>query len=289
VALVLRLLLRRYNKIEPPPEIVQLAASANWPVKPSDIAYIQMVTQAEMLLDEMGNRHYGDSLAAAILAYGQVYQKSNASTKYWVEKTPHHEQFAKEIFGWWPEARCIHVVRDPRDNYTSYSKKRSQLGLYQFAETWQSSARVGLSNQKKYGNDRYLIVKYEDLLTAPEENLAEIAAFLGIENHISLRNPTRGGVMWSGNSMFSDTFDSMSTAPIGRYQEGLNHNEVHRLETFLWDEMNQFDYPSETSNSVFTRWVGKWHLYVDRFRRGRRVWKQTISERIRTWNSGISG
>ena len=67
--------------------------------------------------------HPGDLLSAAVLAFGLVSGVLIREPCYWVEKSPYNEYFANYIFSWWPEARCIHILRDPRDNFASYRRK----------------------------------------------------------------------------------------------------------------------------------------------------------------------
>jgi hypothetical protein len=281
LTLVRRLLLRSLDEV-PVPEIIEENSKA-FPsnVQAKDYAYLLMHYRAEELLKKVGNRHYGDSLCAAVLAYGQVYQKIGDRTKYWVEKTPHNEQFVDIIFNWWPEARCIHVVRDPRDNYTAYSRKRSEMELFEFAEFWQASLRAGVQNLAAIGGERYLLIRYEDLLTSPEEMISKIVRFLQISDDPNLRYPTKGGKIWEGNSMFADKFSAISTAPIGRYKKGLSKKEVIRLETFLFDEMAEIGYERDESFSIAAKFQGKIYLLIERLKRTWHTWRKSVPEIIR--------
>jgi len=45
------------------------------------------------------------------------------NVKYFVEKTPFNEFYLNTILKWFPTAKFIHIVRDPRDNFLSYKKK----------------------------------------------------------------------------------------------------------------------------------------------------------------------
>ena len=174
------------------------------------------------------------------------------------------------------------MVRDPRDNYASYRTKRSfELPLSRFTEEWQASVRTGMRNQEKYGPDAYLLVKYEKLLQSPVEVLDQITSFLGIEDDPILRIPTTGGAPWEGNSMFGDTFDAISTAPIGRYRENLAKKDIRAIETVLRKEMMLMGYPTEGRASL-SAWL-RMRIGRLRFRAARawREWTMTVPERIR--------
>ncbi len=218
-----------------------------------DIAYIQYAETCRVmdsLLPPEKIRHDGDLLSAAILAFGKVHQKITPQTRYWVEKTPYNEYFTEQIFSWWPQARCIHVVRDPRDNYATYRRKHPRLPAERFSRSWNTSLKAGIQSQKHYGLERYCILKYEDLTQNPERVIAELAHFLDIEDHESLRTPTKNGVLWQGNSMFNERFSGISSRPLGRWKNELNTSDVAVIETACRAGMKQMGYIPQSGFSL---------------------------------------
>lgn len=180
-----------------------------------------------------GVSHLGEFLAAAVLAYGMVARQVSEKTRYWVEKTPYNEYFARKIFGWWPNAHCIHIVRDPRDNYLSYRRKHPEWSLSQFAYSWRTSVKTGWYNQRYFGIERYLVIRYEDLVHSPEDVMQVITKFLEISWADTLLQPSRAGVPWAGNSMFAQNFDEVSSAASGRWKQNLLPQEACRLERLV--------------------------------------------------------
>ncbi len=222
------------------------------------------------LVDTMPLRHPGDVLSAAMLAFGQAMEHLNPNTRAWVEKTPYNERFAAQIFAWWPEARCIHVVRDPRDNYASYQRKHADWDEATFALRWAKSTRLGMQNEAHFGKTRYRVVRYEDLVRAPAQVMADIADFLGVAMHPNLLMPTRAGRSWQGNSMFADRFQAISTRPVGRWRERLSPDEAALVEWMTARWMDALRYPREMSYPWRIRLRG-WYWQV---RMGLYAWKQ---------------
>jgi hypothetical protein len=195
-------------------------------------------------------------LPAAVVAYGEVAGMLRPATRRWVEKTPYNEQFADRIFALWPEAKCIHVVRDPRDNYASYRRKHPDWSEWTFARSWQRSLLRGIQNRARYGASRYWIMRYEDLILRPEAVLTELVEFLEIDMDASLRTPTRAGKPWGGNSMFGERFEGISDSPVGRYRRSLSSTSTRRLETALHPLMREFRYTVESPIGLKARTVG---------------------------------
>jgi hypothetical protein len=232
----------------------------------SAISYQAINTRMRELV-RRNYRNEGDILSAAILAFGHVTSKINDSTRYWVEKSPYNEYFAERIFDWWPEARCVHIVRDPRDNFSSYKLKHPDWEAEFFSANWNRSTGAGIRNRELYGNHRYFMLRYEDLVQSPEESLRQLTEFLGIQWSDSLSNPTKAGVQWKGNSMFSDRFQGISTAPVSRWKERISTSDAATIELMTRNYLDIFQYSQQTLQSmtfpkVFAvRWrVGAWSL-----------------------------
>jgi hypothetical protein len=223
---------------------------------------------------EDGCRHEGDFLCAAILAFGQVYGALNEDAKYWVEKSTYNEMFADQIFAWWPQAMCIHITREPRDIFASYRRKHQALVPETFAHRWRNSAETGFNNQKLFGNDHYLILRYEDLVQEPEAIIEKLAQFLGIHDDAVLRVPSRNGVPWEGNSMFADKFSKISTKPLGRWESELSPQDVQIIEKVAGSQMQASGYPlgSKMSLGAYAH-IARWR--ISQFRTS---WRKAMEE-----------
>jgi hypothetical protein len=210
---------------------------------------------SEFLFDLKHEHHH--ILSSAVLAFGEVSHQLSPITLRWVEKTPYNENFAEGIYSSWPDAKCIHIVRDPRDNFSSYRRKQPDWSPISFARSWRQSTQRGWKNQQRYGDRRYLLIRYEDLVEEPEDIIEEIINFLGIDDDPILRRPTRNGEPWGGNSMFGERFEGVSRSPIGRYKSQLNQDTIAMLEASLFPEMNRLGYGLEhqIDASVRLRWI----------------------------------
>jgi hypothetical protein len=273
VSLALRYLLRFFEVHDNHP-----AALMNLPEdERSYAAYVEMCKAFDALIStEDGLRHQGDFLSAAILAFGQVYGALTEDAKYLVEKSTYNELFADQIFTWWPHAKCIHITREPRDIFASYRRKHKSLVSETFAYRWRNSTEMGLQNQKRYGVDRYLILRYEDLVQEPEAQIETLTQFLGILDDPVLRVPSRNGVPWEGNSMFADKFSRISTKPLGRWEAELSPRDVQIIEKVAGNQMRGSGYPLVTkmSPSAYVH-IARWRLS-----RLRASWRKALEENL---------
>jgi hypothetical protein len=234
-----------WNQAAPP------SSQAGFPDRDyTNISY-EAVRQRMHQLAQKDYRDERDILNSAVLAYGSVSGQLSDETRRWVEKSPYNEYFASLIFDWWPEARCVHVVRDARDNFVSYQRKHTSWSPEIFASNWKRSTQAGIQNRQQFGDEHYRMVRYEDLVTHPEKYAQELMAFLGIDWNPASTSPTRAGQQWQGNSMFSEQFSEISAAPVGRWKEKLQLEEALVIEQISEAEMLMMDYDLIASDSPF--------------------------------------
>ena len=79
----------------------------------------------------------------------------------WVEKTTSSEFYVAEIIKWFPNAKFIHIIRDPRDNFASLKsgwEKRYKTQEDNLKDLLQSlldrggmGMKLALNNQKMLG------------------------------------------------------------------------------------------------------------------------------------------
>ena len=115
------------------------------------------------------------------------------------EKTPAHLRYVPTLLGWYPGARVVHMMRDPRGIFVSELRRRgsTQGGLpyrllrrvrplltaFVLLETtiiWTEGAWRAGRYRRAYP-DRYRMVRFEDLVGRPEEELTALCEWLGIE------------------------------------------------------------------------------------------------------------
>jgi hypothetical protein len=102
----------------------------------------------------------------------------------WGDKTPEYCRNLPLIHSLFPDAQFVHVVRDGRAvAHSAFKMGFGPKNAYEAALEW---ART-LADVERFRDTlppaQFLQVRYEDLLGDPTTTMANIAAFLGVENH----------------------------------------------------------------------------------------------------------
>ena len=120
------------------------------------------------------------------IVFGKI-AASKPAAEYLLEKTPGHLRHHHTIRELYPDARFLHLVRDPRAVVASLLAARKEpwggwapADVFQAARLWRESVFIARNEIARYG-EGYLEVRYEDLATGPDAVLARICEWLRLE------------------------------------------------------------------------------------------------------------
>ena len=180
----------------------------------------------------------------------------------WGDKSLHTEHYAGSVFGEFPDARIIHMVRDPRDRYASARKRhgRDRPRVGGITARWLLSTRRALDNVARHGSG-YLIVRYEDLVQDPIATLTRVCEFVGepFDERMLVMDGATAYRDRGGNSSFGDVRgDAISTTAVGRFRAVLSPSEIAFIQTVAGREMAALGYepvPSGLHGRARTRYL----------------------------------
>ena len=115
------------------------------------------------------------------------------------EKTPSHIKYIDTIMQWYPDAKIIHMLRDPRAIYTSEVRRRQEKSpsppyrqlrkfplllklflMFQVTWTWGDALKRYRKYSEKYGSN-YRVVQFESMIGSPESEVRSICDWVGVE------------------------------------------------------------------------------------------------------------
>jgi hypothetical protein len=113
------------------------------------------------------------------------------------DKTPGHLRWAETLLEWYPTARIVHMIRDPRAVYRSQFKHRDPRAvpyrwllrvpplmrafvLLEAVWLWADAVARHRTLSRRYP-DSYRLVRFEDLIRDPEAEIRRLCEFLGVE------------------------------------------------------------------------------------------------------------
>ncbi|NQT22830.1 MAG: sulfotransferase [Candidatus Omnitrophica bacterium] len=218
-------------------------------------------------------------LCSMIKAFAECSPQPKNDIKRWVAKTTSSEIFAMEIDKAFPCSKFIHIVRDPRDNYASLksgwqtryrymSDSLTLEGLRQSCiERGKLGIDMGLKNIKVMGKEKYMIIRYEDLVKNTPTTLKKVAEFLKIDPYKYNMTPSACGFPWKGNSLEGKIFDSTSHSQMGKWKKRIDNSEAALMEFHYKDLMDIFDYPLEFSEKEQLEAASEHYKWLNSYRK----------------------
>lgn len=195
-------------------------------------------------LCETGERTYARLFRIWLTVIGAVDGASVVG-----EKTPNHCEWVLEIVAMIPEARIIHIMRDPRDSAVSQREAFGRHAL-QAAVRWKRDLEMHRDCQRLIPADRYIAVRYEDLVTDPEAVIRPLSAFLDVPYVEDMLDP--GGREKKGFSSYEAhklrTLDKVTSSRIGRYKQKMSAMNIAVIEHICGPLMEEMGYTLERKN-----------------------------------------
>lgn len=185
--------------------------------------------------------HEGEPTYARLFALVHQQHAERNHKARWGDQSVRYESGIDQVFGAYPEATVIHMVRDPRDRYEALLGRRpprpGDLGrstagwLRSVATAAQGAARIPA---------RYLVIRFEDLVAAPAPTMRAVCASLG--------EPFEPEMLRMDASRRYDAFRTGDGCPldpqhIGRYGDGLAAHDVAFVQAAAGRHMRRLGYP----------------------------------------------
>jgi hypothetical protein len=195
---------------------------------------------------------------AVVLAYASC--TGNLNARLWVDKTPTNERFLTRIWQEMPDAKIVHIIRDPVTTITSRKKMEPSLDLRRALLDLKMSYMVAFE-QSQLNDPGYLLIYYEDLCENPQKVIKRLASFLNIKIADVLKQPTVAGIPVSANSVFADkeTSGQILKAHQHRQDKMLSKTEQELLAAHVGSLANKLHY--HITEVVFMRRLFIWFKY----------------------------
>jgi len=132
-------------------------------------------------LDEVLEQLEGNSYPAVIAAFYRAYAKQK-NKPFWANLDIATLDSMDLAYQWFPDVRFIHIVRDGRDVALSHeTMPYGAANTLDCAQTWERRVTTSIKMGSMLAESQYKIVRFEDLVIEPENTLAELCDFIGIE------------------------------------------------------------------------------------------------------------
>jgi len=204
-------------------------------------------------LDEADPQNTADAVRVVLGEYARRDEKP-----LYADKTPGYVVQIPDLARMFPEIRFVHLIRDGRDVALSYLERPwgpSTIG--ESALYWRSRVGRGRKAGKVIGPERYLEVRYEDLVADPEAEVVRICSFLSLPFAPEMLQYHESAENLIATSHQPEAFSALLLPPTSGLRDWtteMKDDDVALFEAIAGDLLEDLDYPRRTRTiSVTTR------------------------------------
>ncbi len=194
--------------------------------------------------EEGADRSYRGVFTAIMKAFAELRGKPR-----WGEKTPEHRHHVQTLLDWYPDARIIYMMRDPRASVASWIRMTERpRDVYEFADGWCDALRI---YEKHEHDERVFRVRYEDLVLDANGWLPKICDHVGERyDDAMVHRRDRGNIPVDAYSGFmrehmEATLKPINTDALTKWKKKLASDDVSLVETLCASGMARYGYDRE--------------------------------------------
>lgn len=140
--------------------------------------------------------------------------------------------------------KTIYMYRDPRDVVLSKKNRFENFNLARAVVEWKTSIKDAFRHED---NDRFLKLRFEDLILNPEKRLGIVSTFLGKNIDASANPEYRATGAELYNSSFGDVQSSFSKKALNRWKEEQDSFDNKFVSTICSSQMRALGYDPDIS------------------------------------------
>jgi NADH:ubiquinone oxidoreductase subunit len=205
----------------------------------------------------------------AIAAIYEVYAKEHGKAR-WGDKTPMYMRHLPLLRRLFPDAQYVHLIRDGRNAAVSFlsmlegiafetwGHPRSPAG---FASHWRTDVAAARRHGRRVGTDRYLEVRYEDLVSDTEGTLRRICLFADLPFEPAMTNY---GDSESAQKPHQQSLKRPPTPSLRDWRTEMTAADAGEFESVAGDLLRELGYETDANADV----NGKLRLAAYRARMG---------------------
>ncbi|MEM1385835.1 MAG: sulfotransferase [Pseudomonadota bacterium] len=170
-------------------------------------------------------------------------EKSGFHAARWGDKTPYNTMGLREISRTFEDARFVYIYRDGLDVASSYRRAGLYPDLASAAARWVRANRQ-CHHFGERAPARMRSLRYEDMVSAPEEHLPPLFDWLSLEYSPDVLERVPAGLGDVDQlAHHAATKDAISPRSIGRWRQDLGPQDLAGLPDAFWTQMQRLGYP----------------------------------------------
>ncbi|TCM82640.1 sulfotransferase family protein [Rhodovulum steppense] len=227
-----------------------------WPIlcerAAAQVARYRGADEAERLRLRLAAQAIVDPAAIARFIWQEMPPEARGKRAFVKENNIH--RLLPFLVACFPDAQYVFQVRDPRDFLASAKARgKGMMGnkfgsLREALRVWREDQENGLWALSLLGSERVTLLRYEDLLAAPEPSLRRVCRFLGLPfepGMLEFHNSEAAARLAVPGGPRENVARPLMQGNFAKYRKILSRGEIQVTEAYLGDLMDRLGYDSD--------------------------------------------
>lgn len=206
----------------------------------------------EQILQNLENPTMCGVFRSLMVSWAKLNNKS-----LWGDNTPQNIYYWKEIQQCIPDIKVIHIVRDGRDVALSYINSRfGPKTVYSAATHWTYCLDKIINIRSSIPVQQFHELRYEELLTNPEDSLKQICKFLNEDYSADMLSFYSNPIHYSSNVYdleHKNISKPLIKNNVNKWQNQMTGNDIRIFESIGWRELSKFRYNLVSQNRALSK------------------------------------
>ena len=195
----------------------------------------------------LGNLHHSTPAGFLNALYG-AYARQNGAER-WGDKTPIYASYIDVLYAIFPDAKFIHIIRDPFDAAISlldkYEQDEMHIDIYFAARNWVRRIQAVRASQRKLPPSNYYELRYENLVQHTEQETRRVCEFLGeaYEPGMIQQHRLAQQEIPPDSHFFANVREPVFTSSIGRGRRNLSTPDQRVIRQIAGPLSKELGYP----------------------------------------------
>ncbi len=212
---------------------------------------INLSTQAENHIRSLaGNHQLSPKVFYEIIIIDNLIQHNDIDTiksSIWLEKTPDNALHLDQIFAYYPNAKIIHILRNPEKSILSrrkYFNGEKSWNINRHVTKWLNT----IHNIEKFTNlypEQIISLKLEDLVSNKTNIMKDLCEFIGIEfddQKMQTYKAIAQNYYMPWETWKQDTKSDISTTISNKKNEKLSESDKKAMYNIAFKELEKYSY-----------------------------------------------
>lgn len=157
----------------------------------------------------------------------------------------------ESAFSFFPKGIFIFILRDPRDVVASHIKRNFKRSTQDICSAWMNYLTCFEKFRSKKPGKTY-IVKYEDLVTNPNDSIKSIFEKIPLDMEQNLFDfyKSQASIHQGGHPNIKELQKNFFTTSIGRWEKDLSKDTINVVEKLCGEKMNEYGYEITSNNNL---------------------------------------